>query len=390
MRSLYSLLVLTMLGLPAQAAEPAGDEQPDLFSRIDANGDGRITLDEAPADKQRLLKRLLRTADKNNDGALSRDEFQAEAASDRPERPLEEQQSAEVRGADQVRQLVDKLDANRDGRIEKDEAPPQYRELVGRLLAQGDADKNGAIDRRELARLGPRLGALLQASQQGKPGEMFFQRLDANADGKVTADEVPADRKEMFDRIVQNADKDGDGAISKPEFAEVAKRMARDTPSTPPAMPDKPMAAAAPGIALSVFDRDGDGSLSNDEIAAAESSLRRLDANRDGTVSRQEIAAANQPRPTDRAPERMPEPEDVVKRLMQLDRDSNGSISKEEAPPRMKENFDRADANSDGQLDRTELLSVAKQMLSRAGEGSDKAKARLEALKNRPQPKPAE
>src|SRR5688572_14139813 len=50
--------------------------------------------------------------------------------------------------------------------------------------------------------------------------ELFdlFGRLDANKDGYVTADEVQEPQKGLFERLIRNGDKDGDGKLSQEEF----------------------------------------------------------------------------------------------------------------------------------------------------------------------------
>ena len=66
---------------PAQAAVPAA---PAAFSAIDADGNGRITLEEWRNFQEREFRRL----DRNNDGVISREEMAApgssRAASARP------------------------------------------------------------------------------------------------------------------------------------------------------------------------------------------------------------------------------------------------------------------------------------------------------------------
>lgn len=51
--------------------------------------------------------------------------------------------------------------------------------------------------------------------------------------------------------------------------------------------------------------------------------------------------------------------------LRRLDKDSDGKVSKEEAPARMKDSFDQNDTNSDGFLDEAELDKVAKAIQAR-------------------------
>ena len=63
----------------------------------------------------------------------------------------------------------------------------------------------------------------------------MFEYLDRNVDGKLTADEVPSERKAMFERAVQFGDRDGDGALSEEEFTKVVtawrKRQQRQEPA---------------------------------------------------------------------------------------------------------------------------------------------------------------
>ena len=55
--------------------------------------------------------------------------------------------------------------------------------------------------------------------------EQFFDRLDQNKDGVLTADEVPEKGKERFEHMQKAADKDEDGKVSKEEFIAHAKKM---------------------------------------------------------------------------------------------------------------------------------------------------------------------
>lgn len=50
----------------------------------------------------------------------------------------------------------------------------------------------------------------------------MFKRADANKDGKVSLDEVPAERRELFKRLLDRADKDGDKALSVEEARRAA------------------------------------------------------------------------------------------------------------------------------------------------------------------------
>lgn len=56
--------------------------------------------------------------------------------------------------------------------------------------------------------------------------------------------------------------------------------------------------------------------------------------------------------------------------LAQFDKDGNGKISREEAPGKMQENFEKIDANHDGQLDATEFAAMKMSGEQGAGKGS--------------------
>jgi hypothetical protein len=94
------------------------------------------------------------------------------------------------------------------------------------------------------------------------------------------------------------------------------------------------------------LDKDGNGSISRDEWVRDQQTFDRLDANKDGVLSREELGQAVQQRIRQRADDRW----------KRLDKDGNGSISREEWP-RNPEAFDRLDTNKDGLLTREELTA---------------------------------
>ncbi len=61
----------------------------------------------------------------------------------------------------------------------------------------------------------------------------MFKRIDANADGKITTDEVPEERREAVGRMIRRGDKDGDGALSSDEFQAIAKLRAEAAKKRP-------------------------------------------------------------------------------------------------------------------------------------------------------------
>jgi Ca2+-binding EF-hand superfamily protein len=99
-------------------------------------------------------------------------------------------------------------------------------------------------------------------------GERMFLRLDANADGQVTTDELTAAKTEMFTL----ADANADGLLNAEERA-VMREAARQR-------------VAADGVS---GDLDADGNLSLAEFTGFNPLFDRADANSDGIITRAEF-----------------------------------------------------------------------------------------------------
>lgn len=155
-----------------------------LFARLDADNNGQLTREEMQAERAEHRGRRgghrgrppgggLEGADANNDGNITRDEFLA--------RPI---------------QMFDRLDANHDGVISAAERPqrPERGDDDGPRRGRGaddgpghdrgdrpnpDADGNGTISRAEFTAMGAGM----------------FAHLDANNDGRVTREEAQAQRE---------------------------------------------------------------------------------------------------------------------------------------------------------------------------------------------------
>jgi Ca2+-binding EF-hand superfamily protein len=140
------------------------------------------------------------------------------------------------------------------------------------------------------------------------------------------------------------------------------------------------------------FDKDGDGYLSKDEAPPfLRKSFAKVDLNGDGKLDAREVGvlfrAVRQRQakglvlklpPADSA-----EVQEVLNRLLQLDRDKDGKISRAEARGRLADTFERLDLNRDGYLDRAELRRAAQLIvaLRQAGPSAPKVQpAAPEAL----------
>jgi Ca2+-binding EF-hand superfamily protein len=287
------------------ADEPAADgpqKTTGLFDSLDANHDGQLSQDEIPADKQTLFARLLTSADADGNGVLTRQEFAAGLESRRPKRAEDQKLPADFGGLPSptaVDEMFRKLDRNQDGKVVGDEIPDEYRAKFDRLAAMADKDRDGALTQDEL-----RQGFdHIRQQFEGKPGQyepaQIFEYLDRNADGKLTADEIPSERKAMFDRAVQFGDRDGDGALTEEEFTKIvlAGRKLKEAQAKPSAADSKaadPPAKAGRGSRLadwfSRLDSNHDGKVSLAEFPEqGKKRFARLDTNHDGSLDREEI-----------------------------------------------------------------------------------------------------
>lgn len=133
-------------------------------------------------------------ADKDGDGAISRDE-----AGDKKV----------------LSTHFDVIDGNKDGKLSKEELQKfhasmrgKHKEAFEQRFKEADKDGDGALSKAE-------------AETAKMPGiAARFDKADANRDGKVTKDEMQGARKRMHDQQAERfkaADTDGDGALTKAE-----------------------------------------------------------------------------------------------------------------------------------------------------------------------------
>ncbi|CAK7261099.1 MULTISPECIES: EF-hand domain-containing protein [unclassified Shinella] len=109
--------------------------------------------------------------------------------------------------AQTVSPILQRLDANNDGAVSRDEIVAARAKLFARL----DVNSDGVIDQDETEMLRDAIMDRATAMQARLGNQM--RRLDTSGDGKVSRDEFRA-RTLFFDL----ADRDGDGKLSAAEF----------------------------------------------------------------------------------------------------------------------------------------------------------------------------
>lgn len=158
--------------------------------------------------------------------------------------------------------------------------------------------------------------------------EEQFMKIDKNADGVLTADEIK--QAEKFARLDWN----NDGKISLEEFKAGPKPLTEAE------------RAAEIEKQFTRMDADGDGKLTPQEFPQAEK-FTRLDADKDGVVTLAEMKAP---------PEKENQQAKYERSFRERDIDGNGSLSKEEMAN--DEMFVKLDVNKDGAVTLAEAKSV--------------------------------
>ncbi len=207
------------------------------------------------------------------------------------------------------------LDANKDGRLTGDERDKLNKSLAsGRLPGKAAAPAQGTQPVRRQGALDDETRKKYDADADGKLSrdEMrrlwkdrqaaFVQKHDADGDGKLNEEEMKAATKAAFEivksrvqqRMMRRYDTDGDGELSEEENAayEAAKKKTEERIAA-----FKQKAEKRRDEMIEKYDTDGDGAISEDERRAAREAARaeiieKYDTDGDGKVSREERRAA--------------------------------------------------------------------------------------------------
>jgi Ca2+-binding EF-hand superfamily protein len=124
-----------------------------------------------------------------------------------------------------------------------------------------------------------------------------------------------------------------------------------------------------PSPVIAALDTDKNGTISAEELEKAVESLKTLDKNNDGKLTPEELRPPGGPGGGPGGPGLNFDAEAMLDRAFQADADGDGKLSKEEAPSRMRENFDRIDADGDGGVTKEEMKAAFERMREGGGRG---------------------
>ncbi len=296
--STWALLVSGLLSVPTMAInaadEPAksdsktdANQVAELFRKMDKNGDGKITPDEVSDEQGRYFDRLVRIGDKDDNGELTKDEF--EAALKRSDAPVQGGgldrggPGAGGRPMFEPKMMLERLDKNKDGKLTKDELPEEGPgQMLRRMLERTGKD---SLNLEDLERARAMFGNGARPGGAFDPAEMI-KRLDKNNDGKLSKDELPEPLRDRLSKVFEKLGKDeltgdefrkamtelgpmpvgpGSGAEGRQNLEEMFKRFDKnnDGKVTLEEVPEQFRDRVKP-----VFDRAGKEVLSLDDVRA--------------------------------------------------------------------------------------------------------------------------
>ena len=236
---------------------------------------GALTKDEFDARSRERFARL----DKNNDGVI--DATEAEVAltgqASMWQRMKGRMHGGEAgnrmgsMGARGGEQLLRIFDANKDGKVTKDE----FLAGVRRRFAEMDLNNDGRISDEDLPPMMRGRNVLAGGNATGSMGHhgmpmlRMLQGADANKDGVITLDEVLAAADKRFALL----DRNKDGNIDKADFDALRKEMVDYRVKR----------------FIHHYGADKDGKITREQfMAKAAERFAQLDFNNDGTIGRDE------------------------------------------------------------------------------------------------------
>ena len=119
------------------------------------------------------------------------------------------QPQKDQRGPFNAARMLEQLDKNKDGYLDRSEVPERMRERFERM----DADKDGKLSRAELGQIAQRVGQAPAARPGAGDPDLLFRLLDADNDGKLSRDEL-----QNAPRLLEKLDRNKNGVIERDEL----------------------------------------------------------------------------------------------------------------------------------------------------------------------------
>lgn len=293
---------------PDGGARPgAGGSPAEMFKRMDANNDGKVTLEEIPERARQFLGPIFERLGKKE---MTQDEF--------------------VRAAERFRPDGERRPEGA-GRPEGDRRPEgERRPEAGRPDGERRPEGNG-----------PR-------PEGGFRGPRFFQLLDKDRNGRVSKEELT-----KAAALIDELDENKDGELDPRELLGPPPGGPGAGPDGRGPMPEGrgPMPEIRPGAP--------EGRRPD----APREGERRPENRPEGERRREgDQPRDNAPRGAGERPQAGAAPRFDADFFKRLDKDGDGKISRSEAPERLSNNFDRIDTNKDGVIDAEEFRKMAEQV----------------------------
>jgi Ca2+-binding EF-hand superfamily protein len=171
---------------------PGADAIRWMLLSMDTDRDGSITAGEVPESLRTTFQSLLGPIDRDQSGALERNELS--------------------QGGRQLSNIATRV-------------AQQMQVDVAAELAKLRASQGAAFERFEGRRGGPRGMGPGMEMDNPRQARQLFQQWDANGDGQVAAAEVPEAQRGTFRQLLQQADRDRNGRLSEQEFLAVSRQL---------------------------------------------------------------------------------------------------------------------------------------------------------------------
>ena len=282
MKSVLTGVALLSLTSTTFAAE-------DLFSLLDANNDNVVTESEISPAQRPFFLRALRVSDRNEDGALTRDELTVATADPEPTQiSTGQNRLRNAAGFDPSR-----FDANKDGKVAKNEIPAFLRDRMAPLFERFGTEEIAVADlQRVLSYAAP--GTSSGSSNNSDPKmsdrdksmrQMSDRRNNGDTPNAPTRNRVGSMMQQMRQRLQNGRLQNGRLQNGRRQGGMQPDRQQQNRQQ----QNGRPGAASGGGSATDTFrrmDGDRDGQLSGSEIPERmKTALRRFDRNQDGALS---------------------------------------------------------------------------------------------------------